>query len=92
MQTPIGYGTILGTLAALLGAAGTVVAAVNDNDVATAGAAAATIVALFETLSGRFAQAVARIRTGAEKAGPWIDEAQERLAKPGEIATTIPKE
>jgi len=83
---PLGYGTALGTAAALLGAAGTVVAAVNDKDIATAAGGAATVVALFETLNGRFAQAVARIRTGVVKAAPVIDAAQERIATAAERA------
>ena len=79
-SAPVGYGTILGTVASILAAAGTVVAAVNENDVATAAAGAATVVSIFETLNGRFSQAVARIRTAVGKADPWIDEAQSRMA------------
>jgi hypothetical protein len=80
-QIPVGYGTVLGTVSAVLAAAGTIVAAVNDNDFATAAAGAATVVAIFETLNGRFSQAVARLRTGIDKAAPVIDDIQARAAE-----------
>jgi hypothetical protein len=78
---PLGYGTYLGTAAAVLAAAGTVIAAIQENDFATAAAGAATVVAIFETLNGRFSQAVARIRTGIDKAAPVIDDIQARAAE-----------
>ena len=76
---PLGFGTYLGVATAILAGVGTVIAAIKANDVATAGAAAAGIVAVFKTLDGRYAQAVEKIGTAAATAGPWLEAALDVL-------------
>lgn len=71
-----GISTYIGFGAAALAAVGTLWAAIQDNDVATAGSAAVTLISLFKTLDGRFAQATAAVQAHAVAVAPWIDEAQ----------------
>jgi hypothetical protein len=75
-----GFGTYAGTIATILGAVGTTIAAIKANDTATVMAGVGTISAAVTTLGGRFAQGVALVRALARSAKPVVDE----LAKPEE--------
>jgi len=65
-RIPVGVSTLLGIAAAV----GTVIAAVQANDVATAVAGAATIV----TMLGRYGQAIFIARDVARVALPYVGE------------------
>ncbi|WP_297775073.1 hypothetical protein [Mycobacterium sp.] len=78
VSTPVvkvGPTTVLGTVGAIVGAAGTIIAAVKANDTATVTAGAMTLLTALSVLGGRYAQAVAAIRAAAVKARPLIDAA-----------------
>jgi hypothetical protein len=89
-DAPLGFGTYFGTVMAIASGIAGIWAGIEGKNVETCAAAAVALVATFETLNGRFAQAVARIRQGAIKAEPWIDEAQERIATSHERASQLP--
>jgi hypothetical protein len=72
-----GVTSTLGVAASILAGAGAVIAAINDNDAATATGGVVMIVTAVTTLGGRYAQAVTAIKTFVRSARPWIDAAQE---------------
>lgn len=69
---PVSWGqtSTLGVVLAIVGAAGTLSAAVAENDMATAVSAGLLIVAAVATLAGRYAQAYALAKAGR---GPAVD-------------------
>lgn len=75
----VGIGTSLGIVSAPAAGIGAVIAAISGNDVATASGAAAGVLATVATLGGRFAQAVALIKSAASAASPYIDGLQAAL-------------
>lgn len=81
-----GPSSSIGVGLTILGAVGTVIAAIKGNDIATATAGGGAIVTALTTLGGRFAQAVAAVQAAAAVANPWIDALQAALD-----ATPAPK-
>ncbi|HEX7088717.1 MAG TPA: hypothetical protein VF192_01195 [Longimicrobiales bacterium] len=77
-----GLGTYVGLVVTLVSAVGAIVAAVEQNDTATATAGAAGVLVALTTIGGRMAQAIAVVRAMATKAEPWIDAAQAALRQP----------
>jgi hypothetical protein len=91
VSTPVvsvGPTTILGTLGAIVGAVGTVIAAVKANDTATVTAGAMTLLTGLSVLGGRYAQAVAAIRAAAVKFRPLVDAALD--AAEGDTSDPVP--
>ncbi|MEJ7787496.1 MAG: hypothetical protein WKF96_22050 [Solirubrobacteraceae bacterium] len=84
-SVPVGIATVLSIISALAAGVGAVIAAAAGNDVATASASAAGILAVLGGAGGRYAQAIATIKAAAAVAGPWIDAAQDAL-EPGNDA------
>lgn len=83
---PLGPATILGIISTLVATIGAVIAAIQTNDVATATAGLAAILTTVATLGGRYAQAVATIRSAATVAEPYVHA----LTKPDEYDPTNP--
>lgn len=74
---PLGPASYLGFASAVIAGIAGIWAGIQGKNVEAAAAAAVTLVSVFKTQDGRFAQAVAQIEAVAAQANPWIDELQE---------------
>lgn len=88
LNPSVGLATGLGIVGTLLGLIAGVIAAIDGNDVATAGAAAGSILSLVTTMGGRYAQASALAAGKLANLSPWIDEAQRLAAEHARAGTT----
>jgi hypothetical protein len=70
----VGPTTILGVLATILAAGGSVYAAIQANDTATIAGGVFAILTALSTLGGRFAQALVIAKAAAARIGPVLDE------------------
>lgn len=90
MTTPskvsVGVSTVAGLLFTILGAVGTVYAAVKANDTATVVSGVGTISTALTTLAGRHAQAVALIR----RVTPVAQRIVSALPEPGDELDGLP--
>lgn len=71
-KVEVGLSTYMGVILTILGAAGSIAAAIKSNDTATITAGASTIAVALTTIGGRMAQAVAVTKTAAQIAAPIV--------------------
>lgn len=74
VSAPVGVASILGIAGAVAGAAGAVVAGINDKSPEAIGAGIAGVLLALSTQGGRYAQAIAQIRQGVDAADRQLDE------------------